>query len=77
MTIKNVYTEIRKVISKYYNILYQSESLGEKDKQRVFAIDESLFVTDGNNNQIWVIGAVDNITKDFRIDIAFKRNEEV
>ena len=77
VTIKNVYTEIRKVISKYYNILYQSEPLGEKDKQRVFAIDESLFVTDGNNNQIWVIGAVDNITKDFRIDIAFKRNEEV
>ena len=36
-----------------------------------------MFVTDENNNQIWVIGAVDNISKNFRVDISFKRNESV
>ncbi len=51
--------------------------LGEKDKNRVFSLDESLFLTDKNGNQVWVIGAVDNITKDFRVDMAFKRNEVV
>ena len=51
--------------------------LGEKDKNRVFSIGESLFLTDKNDNQVWVIGAVDNITKDFRVDMAFKRNEAV
>ena len=50
---------------------------GEEDKNRFFSWDESLFLTDKNNNQICVIGAVDNITKDFRVDIASKRNEVV
>ena len=36
-----------------------------------------MFVTDANNNQIWVIGDVDNISKDFRVDISFKRNESI
>ena len=34
-------------------------------------------MTDKNGNQVWVIGAVDNITKYFRVDMAFKRNEVV
>ena len=54
-TVLNIYNEIRKVIKNYYNILYQSEILGEEDKNRVFSIDESLFLTDKNNNQIRVI----------------------
>ena len=75
--VKNVYSAIRNIITKYYNILYQSELLGDKDKNGVYSIDESLFVTDANNNQIWAIGAVDNISKDFRVDIAFKRDESI
>ena len=42
-----------------------------------FIYNESLFVIDDENRQLWVIGAIDNITKDFRIDFSFKRNEEV
>lgn len=51
--------------------------LCKKDKNRVFSIGEILFLTDKNGNQVWVVGAVDNITKDFRVDIAFRRNEVV
>ena len=32
----NIYNEIRKVIKNYYNILYQSELLGQKDKTEFF-----------------------------------------
>ena len=77
VAVKNVFSGIRNVISKYFNIQYQSELLGDIDQQKIFSIDESMFVTDANNNQIWVIGAVDNVTKDFRVDISFKRNEAV
>lgn len=75
--IQNIYTTIRNIITKYYNLVYQSKILGEQDKNLVFSIDESLFVTDENNNQIWVIGALNNLAKDIRIDISFKRNSEV
>lgn len=60
-----------KVISGCLKILCQSEWLNEKNKNKVFSVDVSLFITDKNYNQIWVIGAVDNITKYFRIDVAF------
>ena len=63
ISVQEIYTEIRMFFLKYYNILYQSEILREKDGK--FSIDESLFVTDDENRQIWVIGAIDNITKDF------------
>ena len=77
ISVQKIYTEIRKVFLKYYNNLYQSEILGQKDHNGKFSIDESLFSTDEENRQIWVIGAIDNITKDFRIDVSFNRNEEV
>ena len=77
IAVKNVFAGIRNVISKYYNILYQSELSGEIDKHKIFSIDEIMFITDANNNQILVIGAVDNVTKDFRVDIAYKRNETI
>ena len=64
VAVKNVYSAIRNVIFKYYNILYQSELLGEKDKHLVFSVDKIMFVADANNNQIWLIGPVDNISKD-------------
>ena len=59
------------------NILYQSEILGEKEHNGKFSIDESLFSTDEENRQIWVIEAIDNITKDFRINVSFNRNVEI
>ena len=46
ISVQKIYTEIRKVFLKYYNILYQSEILGEKDYNGKYSIDESLFSTD-------------------------------
>ena len=77
VTVQTIYAEIRNVITKYLNISYQSEPFAEKNEHKICSIDESLFVTDQTNNQIWVIGAIDNLTKDFRIDIAFRRNQNV
>ena len=52
ISVQEIYTVIRRVFLKYYNILYQSEILGEKDHNRKFLIDENLFVTDDENRQI-------------------------
>ena len=77
VTVQTIYAEIRNVITKYLNISYQSEPFAEKNEHKICSIDESLFITDQTNNQIWVIGAIYNLTKDFRIDIAFRRNQNV
>ena len=76
-TINNIYGEIRNVIGKYYNILYQSEILGEKDAHRNFSVDESLFCHNQNGEDIWVLGIVDNISKDFRLEITNQWNQQV
>ncbi len=46
MTVVNA---IRQVIIKYYNLLYQSDIFGEKNKNLVFSLDKSLLVTDKYN----------------------------
>ena len=76
-SIQLIYTEIRRFFSKYYNIVYQSELLGYKNASKNFSVDESLFISDKDHNDIWVIEITDNGTKDFRIDISSKRNASV
>lgn len=68
---------IRQVIIKYYNLLYQSDIFGEKNKNLVFSLDESLLVTNEDNKQIWIKDAINNLTKDFKVDIAFERSGEI
>ena len=40
-------------------------------------MNESLFCSDGNQNQIWVLGIIDNITKLYRLDISYQRNASI
>ena len=74
-TIEKVYTAIRTVFRKFYAIVYQSEVLGERNSHKYFSVDESHFCTDENKNKIWVLGIIDNISKDFRLDITYQRNQ--
>ena len=72
-TVRNVYTEMRKIITKYLKILYQSERLGYKDLHKNFSVDESL-INHSENRKIWLLGACDNETKEFRIEAAYTRD---
>ena len=76
-TVEKVYTAIRTVFKKYYSIVYQREVFGETNAHKYFSVDESLFCTDENKNHIWVLGIIDNTTKDFRLDIAYERNQNI
>lgn len=73
--ITRIYSEIRTVITKYYNILYQSEILGMKDCHKQFSEDESLLSHTDNGDKIWVLGIIDNQTKEFRLNISLKRDQ--
>ena len=71
--ILRVYKEIRDVIYRYFRILYGSESLGNHIDY--YSIDESLFDR-RNNKQIWILGAINNRTKDFRVEAVLNRDSD-
>ena len=48
------------------NIVYETELISEENKREFFSADESLF-NHYNNDQIWLLGVVNNSTKQFRI----------
>ena len=73
--VRNVFTEISKIITKYMKILYQSERLGYKDQHKNFSVDESL-INHFENRQIWLLGACDNETKEFCIEAVYNRDTE-
>lgn len=75
-TLRAIYKEIRNIICRYYFILYQSESLGEFNAHEYFSIDESLFTHLKDGTQIWVIGIINNLTKDFRLEATKSRDAE-
>lgn len=54
-------------MNKYFIIQYQIEPIGEKNASRYFSVDESLFCH-RNIKAILILGAVDNIRKDFRLE---------
>ena len=72
--IKEIYQKIRYILYRYYYILYQSEYLGPKDSQDCYAIDESLFTHTKNGTQVWVIGIINNRTKEFRLEASKYRD---
>jgi hypothetical protein len=43
-TIRRVYYELSKIISKYFKIIYQSELLGKLNANHYYSIDESLII---------------------------------
>lgn len=75
--VENVYTEIRKIFKNYLSIIYQSEILGERKNNKYFSVDESLFCSDGNQNEIQILGVINNITKQYRLDISYQRKASI
>ena len=49
--------DIRDIIYRYLQIIYQDEKLGIKDANEFFSIDESL-----DGKQLWLLGTVNNNT---------------
>ena len=65
----------RTKISHYYKDVYNLEKLPVVEDNNKFAIDESLF-THINEEQIWVIGIINNKTFDLRLKLSKQRNSE-
>ena len=75
-TIDRVYNEVREIIYKYLKVAYLSEEFGTLNKNEYLSIDESLFCHK-NDKQIWIVGAVNNNTKDFRLEGVLSRDSAI
>ena len=69
----NVFNKARNLIYKYLLREYQTDLLGELNKDGYFSVDESLF-GHCKEHQIWILGIINNTTKDFRLEGAYTRN---
>ena len=49
----NIYKEIRRIIYRYLNIIYQTEKKGEYNKREYLSVEESLFAHK-NEKQVWI-----------------------
>ena len=65
-TLLSIYQEFRDVIHLYMNIVYETELISEQNKREYFSADESI-INHSNNTQIWLLGVINNTTKQFRI----------
>ena len=54
-------------------ILYASESISSKNKNEFFSMDESL-INHKKGRQIWLLGVINNQSKEFRIEGTFNRD---
>ena len=75
-TLFRVYNEIRKIIYKYLKVVYLSEEFETLNKKEYFSIDENLFCHK-NDKQIWIVGAVNNNTKDFLLEGVISRDSAI
>ena len=67
-----VYT--REVIYKYYKIAYKTDYLGTENGIKFYSIDESCFCEDVNGAHLWVLGAIENDTRYFKIILSRDRD---
>ena len=74
--IYKIYTQIRNKIYNYLKFEYKSNPLAGENENKIFSVDESL-KGHKNNNQIWLLGIINNQTKDFRVEETLDRNTEV
>ena len=52
---------------------YNTELLGDVNQFGFFSVDESLFAH-SHNKHVWILGIIDNTSKDFRLDGTFNRD---
>lgn len=76
-SIRDIFKKVRFVLYRYLYIYYRSELLSNKNENQNIAIDESLFTHGKDGSQIWVIGAINTITKTFRIEPIKERNSSI
>ena len=72
-TIRRLYHEIRKIISKFIKNAYQSELLDTLNENLYYSGDESL-INHYNGKQMWLLGIKDYLNEDFRIEGVFMRD---
>jgi hypothetical protein len=72
-TIRRVYYEMRKIINKYFKIIYESELLGTLNGNGYYGVDESL-INHYKGHQVWLLGTRDNNNNDFRVEGSFNRD---
>ena len=76
-TIFSILSNIRKVIGNYLKHKYRSSQIGGLPEYKIImALDESLFIYDENNNQIWIVKNKGTTSKRFRLDIIKRCNSE-
>ena len=54
-------------------IVYASEAISEPNKNWYFSVDERL-INHKDNKQIWLLGIINNSTKEFRIEASYSRD---
>lgn len=59
-TIRKILLNIKKTIANEIKHVYRSKQNGwPPEANKILVIDESLFLPDLNNNQIWAVGAIE------------------
>ena len=72
--IRQFFVYRREVIYNYYKIAYKTDYLGTENGNKFYNIDESCFCKDVNGSHLWVIGAIENDTRDFMIILSRDRD---
>ena len=69
--IRRVFYEIRKTITKYLKIYYQSATFGEEDANRYFCRDccDESFINHTNGRQTWSLGSQIIYQKNFDANV--------
>ena len=75
-TLLKIYAELKGIIYKYMKIVYRSEMINLTDNREYFSVDESL-ISHKHNKQIWLIGIINNITKDFSFEGTLTRDSDI
>lgn len=55
--------------------MYLTEKLGLKNKNEKFSVDESAFTKTAKKENVWVLGIINNFTKEFLLECNIKRDE--
>lgn len=73
-TIRNIYKVIRNEIKTYYSISYKSEEFSSIGANEFYGIDESMFTHLKDRTQVWILGIINNVTKNFVIQPTISRD---